>query len=120
VVLEEEGKPGMLDRMFGLVSGRPDLSEAAPRLGPPPLEPAPDVEAPIPQSGGRGRPGGSVAVQTLEEMPSGTVVETPSQGGEAATDPASKPEGAATPDADKDNQTTEKKKSFWRKLIPFM
>ena len=36
-------KPGLLQRMFSGLSGRPDTSKAAARLGPPPLEPPDNV-----------------------------------------------------------------------------
>ena len=54
-------KPSLLKRMFGRLSGRPDTSKAAARLGPPPLEP-PDNVNNLPFRQMRKRKGGSSSV----------------------------------------------------------
>ena len=51
-------------------------------------------------------------METVENAPAGTVIQTGGNGpGPAATDPSAK--------KDDDKEPTKKKKSFWRKLIPF-
>ncbi|MCI0403694.1 MAG: outer membrane protein assembly factor BamD [Acidobacteria bacterium] len=136
IVLSEDERKGLLSRMFSLVSARPDLSAAAARLGPPPLErPQQTPELPPPPirslgmqggasgtSGTTGAAGGSagVAVQTLEEMPAGTVVGTqPGEGkpkeGETQAKPGEKPQ-----QQQQQPQPPKKKKSFWRKIVPFI
>jgi len=128
IALEEDERRGLLARMFSLVSSRPDLSAAAPRLGPPPLtqpQQAPELPpAPLRSLGMPGGTGGAataggtanVSAQTLEEMPAGTVVGTQPESAKAQN--GEKKEGAEQkPQAQQ--QQPKKKKSFWRKIIPF-
>jgi outer membrane protein assembly factor BamD len=135
IVLPEDERQGLLSRMFSLVSARPDLSAAAPRLGPPPLDRQQQVpELPPPpirllgmhgstpgagaSSGASGAGSAGVAVQTLEEMPAGTVVGTPPEGTQPKEgETQAKPEGQTQ---QQQPQPTKKKKSFWRKIIPFV
>lgn len=105
--LDEEERRGLLGRLFGILSSRPDVSAAAARLGPPPLEPPEDVPS-LPPPVFRRRQQSNVAVQTVEDAPGGTVVQT----GDAAN--------AKNTDPNDPNQAPKKKKSFWRKLIPFV
>lgn len=127
VAVEEEGRPGILGRLFRLTTGKPDVSEAAPWLGPPPLEPPPEVQAPVPSPGrgGSGTAPGAVAVETLEDMPSGTAVETPPgpEGGDASSDPTAnqnnEPGSSAENPTGVNPKAKGKKKSLWRKLVPF-
>lgn len=111
---EGEGR-GLLGRMFGLFSGRPDTSAAAARLGPPPLEPPAEPPRLPPPTLYAGQARTTVAVETLEDVPAGAVVQT--AGGE------SNPDGNSESEPDKNNKKQNKspsrKKSFWRKLIPF-
>ena len=118
--MEDRPGQGLLGRLFGLFSGRPDISEAAARLGPPPLEQQETRKLPPPPFAMRGQTGGgsSVAVQTVEDLPSGTVVkqgeggeETPAAEGEAKPAEGEQPKPAPPPPP--------KKKSFWRKIIPW-
>ncbi|HEX9764329.1 MAG TPA: outer membrane protein assembly factor BamD [Candidatus Acidoferrales bacterium] len=133
ITLSEDERKGLLTRMFSLVSARPDLSAAAPRLGPPPLAPPAQMpELPPPPIRSLGMQGSaaegtapaasggtaSVGVQTLEEMPAGTVVGTQPAGaqgkeGENQAKPGEKPQ-------QQQQQPPKKKKSFWRKIIPFL
>ena len=113
VPAEAEERPGLLGRVFGMFSSQPDTSAAAARLGPPPLEhpeevnPLPSVFFPKDQKGKS-----DVTVETVENAPAGTVIQTGGNGpGPAATDPSAK--------KGDDKEPTKKKKSFWRKLIPF-
>jgi len=113
VPAEAEERPGLLGRVFGMFSGQPDTSAAAARLGPPPLEhpeevnPLPSVLFPKGQ-----KEKSDVTVETVENAPAGTVIQTGGNGpGPAAADPSAK--------KDDDKEPTKKKKSFWRKLIPF-
>ena len=56
-----------------------------------------------------------MTVETVENAPAGTVIQTGGNGpGPAATDPSAKKDAK-----DDDKEPTKKKKSFWRKLIPF-
>jgi outer membrane protein assembly factor BamD len=89
-----EDKPNLLGRLFGMFSGQPDTETAAARLGPPPLEP-PQEEPSLPPPLLLAR-------------------------ADAAQD-AESPEGGNGSEADAaQTQTPEKKKSFWRKLVPFI
>ena len=139
VVTEDEEKKGLLDRMFSIVGSKPDLSAAAPRLGPPPLHPPENMpELPPPpikvltsamaaaqKAQGQGQTSAQVQVisqgqgtQATEAPPSGTVVKTGEE----------KPsEGQAQPQQQNQNQQNPvqppqqppKKKSIWRKIVPF-
>ncbi|MGH9788312.1 MAG: outer membrane protein assembly factor BamD [Candidatus Acidiferrales bacterium] len=119
ITLEEDERRGLLSRMFSLVSSRPDLSAAAPRLGPPPLtrpQQAPELPPPPIRSLSAQSGTASVSAQTLEEMPAGTLIGTQPEGGEAKDGEKGKPEqGPQQPP-----QPPKKKKSFWRKIIPFL
>lgn len=129
-IAPEEEKRGLLGRLFGMFSGRPDTSAAAPRLGPPPLEP-PKETPPIPPPGiTAGQTQNTVAVQTVEDVPAGTVVQSTSGGAPPASStpgnaaPANQPQNPPpTQNPTDQNQgkesSSKKKKSFWRKLIPF-
>jgi len=122
IVLPEDERKGLLSRMFSLVSSRPDLSAAAPRLGPPPLEhPRETPELPPPPIRSLGMQGGgsaSVAAQTLEEMPAGTVVGT--QPGEKPKEGENQAKPGEQPQQQQQQPQPKKKKSFWRKIIPFI
>lgn len=120
---EAEGEHrGLLGHMFGLFSSRPDVSEAAARLGPPPLGPPQETRRIPPPPFAASQRGSSVAVQTREDLPAGTVVQTPPGTTDASGRPAEQPpqaqaegEKPAGPPA----PPPKKKKSFWRKLFPF-
>ncbi len=134
IMLSEDERKGLLTRMFSLVSSRPDLSAAAARLGPPPLDRQQEVpELPPPPIRSLGMQGSaaegtaapasggtaSVGVQTLEEMPAGTVVGTQPAGaqgkeGETQAKPGEEQQ------QQQPQQAPKKKKSFWRKIIPFI
>jgi hypothetical protein len=66
-----------------------------------------------------------VAVETLEDMPSGTAVETPPspEGGDASSDPTAnqnnEPGSSAENPTGVNPKAKGKKKSLWRKLVPF-
>jgi len=113
IPLDEEQRPGLLGRMFGILSSRPDVSAAAARLGPPPLE-HPEEVNPLPPVEFIQRPaaGSSVTAQTVDDVPSGTLVQ--------AGDGQAPAEGDAAKKDDDDDKDPKKKKSFWRKLIPFV
>jgi outer membrane protein assembly factor BamD len=120
--MEDRPGQGLLGKLFGVFSGRPDISEAAARLGPPPLEQEEPHKLPPPPFAIRGQGGAggsSVTVQTAEDLPSGTVVKQ-GEGGEQApqAEGEEKPaEGSeAAPNAP---PPPKKKKSFWRKIIPW-
>ncbi|MFQ5778419.1 MAG: outer membrane protein assembly factor BamD [Terriglobia bacterium] len=98
----EEEKKGLLGRMFGLFGGSPDTSEAAARLGPPPLEPPADTPSIPPPVWRPGRGQTTVAAESVEDRPAGTTI----QSGDAAN-------------GNNNDKKNKKKKSFWRKLIPF-
>jgi hypothetical protein len=141
ITLTEDERKGLLSRMFSLVSARPNLSAAAPRLGPPPLEEPREIpELPPPPirlltqggdtaatgtgggAGGTGTAGGSagVTVQTLDQMPAGTVIGTqPGDPKPKEGDSQAQPEGQGQQQQQK-TQQPKKKKSFWRKIIPFI
>ncbi|MGH9776977.1 MAG: outer membrane protein assembly factor BamD [Candidatus Acidiferrales bacterium] len=140
ITLEEDERKGLLSRMFSLTSSRPDLSAAAPRLGPPPLDRQQQVpELPPPPirslgmqgqsgtaaTGGAGVGGGgvggtaNVSAQTLEEMPAGTVVGTQPAGG-TAKEGENQAKPGEQPQQQQPQQAPKKKKSFWRKIIPFL
>ncbi|MFQ5696259.1 MAG: outer membrane protein assembly factor BamD [Terriglobia bacterium] len=106
VKTEEQEKRGLLGRMFGLVGGRPNIKNAAARLGPPPLEPPADTPKLPPPIFAGNRTG--VTAQTVEDVPQGVLV---ANAGEAPDGASKDPENNPTP--------RKKKKSFWRKLIPF-
>ena len=115
----EERHEGLLGRLFGafgILNSRPDLSEAAPRLGPPPLEPPKDMPSLPPPNlaAATAKRGSTVTATTVGELPSGTVVGTAPEG-------EKKPEGKTDEKkSDKPAQDLPKrKKSFWRKLVPF-
>jgi len=119
--MEDRQGRGLLGRLFGMFSGRPDISNAAARLGPPPLESQEPQKLPPPPFAIRGQGGGggsSVAVQTVEDLPSGTVVKTPEAGEEP---PEAKGEEKPTSgeQASPNAPPPPKKKSFWRKIIPW-
>jgi len=117
VPVEEEERPGLLGRLFGMLNDRPDTSAAAARLGPPPLEHLEEVDALPAVVFRQDQQKSSVAVETVENAPAGTVIQTGGNGstpGAAPADPnAKKDDKGNTPEPEK------KKKSFWRKLIPF-
>ena len=128
-IATEEEKRSLLGRLFGMFSGRPDTSAASPRLGPPPLEPPKETPS-VPPPGfrtGAGQGQSQVTVQTVEDVPSGTVAQSPSGSATPTTQAqpsSSQPNQAQTPSHTDNNQTQgapvpKKKKSFWRKLIPF-
>ena len=96
VAIEEE-KPNLLGRLFGMFSGRPNTSAAAARLGPPPLEP-PEEEPSLPPPLLLARAEAAQDAEGAEPAAGGN-------GSEASTAQAQPPE---------------KKKSFWRKLVPFI
>jgi len=114
VPVEEEERPGLLGRLFGMLNSRPDTSAAAARLGPPPLEHPEEID-PLPPVAFRQDQKSSVTVETVENAPAGTVIQTGGNGSTpTAADPnAKKGDKGAAPEPEK------KKKSFWRKLIPF-
>jgi hypothetical protein len=113
---EAEERRGLLGRMFGMLSSRPDTSAAAARLGPPPLEHPEEVD-PLPAVVFRQERKSDVTVETVENAPAGTVIQTGGNGsapGAAPADPnAKKGDKAGAPEPEK------KKKSFWRRIIPF-
>lgn len=116
--LTEEDRPGLLGRLFGMFGGRPDTSAAAARLGPPPLEP-PQEEPYLPpplMTVGRNR--NTVAVQTTEALPAGTVQGQADPEKQAAEGEAGNTQGSGT--QQQAPPPPKKKKSFWRKLIPFV
>jgi outer membrane protein assembly factor BamD len=128
---EHEGLLGRMFGMFGVLNTRPDLSRAAARLGPPPLEPPPDLpKLPPPRIAGAPRASSVTAktvpgtVQTTDDVPAGTLVGSNSAGGSASSGNASgsaqnpNPQGPSG-DAAKKDVPAPRKKSFWRKLIPF-
>jgi hypothetical protein len=108
-------------------------------LGPPPLEepqqipelPPPPIRL-VTQGGGDGATGtasgtgtaggaAGVSVQTLDQMPSGTVVVTqPGEGKPKEGETQTKPDGQSQPQQRQQPQQPKKKKSFWRKIIPFL
>lgn len=117
----EEEKRSLLGRLFGMFGGRPDTSAAAARLGPPPLEPPKETSSVPPPNfhvgAGQGQGQSTVTVQTVENIPAGTVAQPPAAGGAPANQAQTQPAPQNNP-----NQAPEppkKKKSFWRKLIPF-
>lgn len=119
-IATEEEKRNLLGRLFGMFGDRPDTSAAAARLGPPPLE-SPKETPPVSPPGfgaGGGQGQSSVTVQTVEDVPSGTVAQPPA----GATTPAGQAQNPSAPENTTPNQgapAPKKKKSFWRKLIPF-
>jgi outer membrane protein assembly factor BamD len=117
--MEDRPGQGLLGRLFGVFSGRPDISDAAARLGPPPLEQQEPKKLPPPPFALRGQAGGgsSVTVQTVEDLPSGTVVK---QGeGEQAPQAEGEEKPAEGEEAKPAPPPQKKKKSFWRKIIPW-
>ncbi len=110
-----EGKgTGLLGRMFGIFSGRPDTSMAAARLGPPPLEPPreePDVPPPLLVAAREQ----ALSAQVIdgEGTPEGVVQGQPAGGASAG---AEGEQGSTQ----QPQQEPKKKKSFWRKIIPFI
>lgn len=106
-------KRGLLGHIFGMFTGKPDTSSAAARLGPPPLEPPAD-ETQLPPPVFRTGSGSSVSVQTVKELPQGSVVKT----GEGKGKPGENAEGSKEK-PEEEPPPPRKKKSFWRKLIPF-
>ncbi len=113
-VEEEEERPGLLGRLFGMLSSRPDTSAAAARLGPPPLEHPEEVNPLPPVAFRQDQQKSNVTVETVENAPAGTVIQTGGNGSTPGADPnAKKDDKGAAPEPEK------KKKSFWRKLIPF-
>lgn len=121
---EAEGEHrGLLGRMFGLFSSRPDVSEAAARLGPPPLEPPQEIRRVPPPPFAAGQRGSSVAVQTREDLPAGTVVQTPEGAAQADQPPAGEQPKEAQAEGQQPTPVPppppKKKKSIWRKLIPW-
>jgi len=128
---DESAGRGLLGRLFGMFSGRPDTSAAAARLGPPPLEPPeelPRVPPPpfavLGQQSGGGAGGSSVTVQRVEDLPAGTVVKSPdgSTPGESSHQPAAEGEDPSAPAEAQPapgQAASKKKKSLWRKIIPW-
>jgi outer membrane protein assembly factor BamD len=106
--LSEEEKRGLLGRLFGVFSGNPDTSSAAARLGPPPLEP-PREEPAIPPPVLIAR--NTVSVETAEDLPGGTVQGEAGEAEEGTVEKAGNQQAQAPP---------KEKKSFWRKLVPFI
>lgn len=103
----EEDRPGLLGRMFGIFGGKPDTSAAAARLGPPPLHPPtqePDIPPPPFSIQKR-----TVVTETVENLPEGAVL------AQATGEPGQGEEGESG-----QNPPPPKKKSFWRKLVPFI
>ncbi|HXE75709.1 MAG TPA: outer membrane protein assembly factor BamD [Candidatus Xenobia bacterium] len=147
VVTEDESKKSLLDRMFSIVDPKPDLSAAAPRLGPPPLHPPESMpELPPPpikiitqaaqaaaKAQAQGGTGTSAQVQIVsqgqgqsqaqsgtEAAPGGTVVNTtgeqkPAEGQAQNQQQNQNQQNPAQPPA----QPPQKKKSIWRKIVPF-
>ncbi|MGH9804558.1 MAG: outer membrane protein assembly factor BamD [Candidatus Acidiferrales bacterium] len=119
--MEDRPGQGLLGRLFGVFSGRPDISEAAARLGPPPLEQQELRKLPPPPFAMRGQVGGggsSVTVQTVEDLPSGTVVKSGEEG-EAPPQAKGEEKPAEGEQAKPAPPPPPKKKSFWRKIIPW-
>ena len=113
-------RPGLLGRVFRRFTGRPDTSAAAARLGPPPLEPPENISDPaLPAQRAAGRQGSSVSVQTAEDLPAGTVQTVPAGAEDQGTAAAQKQQVADATQRKNQKQASGKKKSFWRKLIPF-
>ncbi|MFQ5664108.1 MAG: outer membrane protein assembly factor BamD [Terriglobia bacterium] len=120
VVTEEEEKRSLLGHLFGVFSGRPKMSTAAPRLGPPPLEPPKEQPKLPPPVFRAGRTESTVTVQTVEDLPAGTQVKPASgasnPGDNAASDDPNRKDGNQSAAA---KEPSRRKKSFWRKLVPF-
>jgi len=103
----EEDRPGLLGRMFGLFGGKPNVTAAAARLGPPPLRPpAEEPYIPPPPFSIQKR---AVVAEGVENLPEGAVLAQASDG----SDPAEEGGSSQPP-------PPRKKKSFWRKLVPFI
>ncbi len=142
VVTEDEEKKGLLDRMFSIVGSKPDLTAAAPRLGPPPLHPPENMpELPPPPikvltsamaaaQKAQGHGGTSAQVQVIsqgqgtqgtEAAPGGTMVQTtgePKPGeGQAQNQQQAQNQNQQNPA--QPPQQPPKKKSIWRKIVPF-
>ncbi|MBI4465963.1 MAG: outer membrane protein assembly factor BamD [Acidobacteria bacterium] len=115
IPMAKEDKPGLLGRLFGLLSSKPDMGEAAARLGPPPLEHSREEPAVFKPLYRPAEEQATVAVQTVEDAPAGTVVQA--QAGQP--DPNSPPAKSSN-DKDNGKDSAARKKSFWRKLIPFI
>lgn len=120
--MDDRPGTGLLGRLFGLFSGKPDISEAAARLGPPPLEQQEPQKLPPPPFaiGHKSEASGSsVTVQTREDLPSGTVVKA-GEGGEGTPEAKGEEKPAKGEEANPNAPPPpKKKKSFWRKIIPW-
>ena len=120
--MEDRQGTGLLGRLFGLFSGKPDISGAAARLGPPPLEQQEPQKLPPPPFAIKGQGGGagsSVTVQTGEDLPSGTVVKS-GAGGEGSPEAKAEEKPSKGEEANPNTPPPpKKKKSFWRKIIPW-
>ncbi len=113
-------RPGLLGRVFRRFTGRPDTSAAAARLGPPPLEPPENISDPaLPAQRAAGSQGSSVSVQTAEDLPAGTVQTVPADAEDQGTAAAKNQQVADATQRKNQKQASRKKKSFWRKLLPF-
>ena len=143
VVTEDENKKSLLDRMFSIVDPKPNLSAAAPRLGPPPLHPPEHMpELPPPpiqvftqavqaaaKAQGQGGTGTSASVQIVSQGQAQPGTEAASGGTVVNTTGEPKPaEGQAQPQQPPNQnqqnpaqppQQPPKKKSFWKKIVPF-
>ncbi|MBI2957116.1 MAG: outer membrane protein assembly factor BamD [Acidobacteria bacterium] len=121
VNLQDEERRGLLGRLFGLFSSHPDVSAAAARLGPPPLEPpeeTPRIPPPPFQKVMTAVHSGRVEIKQVEKMPEGAAASPQGQPADQSQQPAQ------AQGEDKDQKQTDKKeparkKSFWRKLVPF-
>lgn len=116
-ILTEEERPGLIGRTLGIFSGRPDTSNAAARLGPPPLEP-PAEKPQLPPPPFRSGVGSTIAAQTVEDLPEGAVIQSGQGEGESQGE---KPqaEGEQKGKEQAGQKPPKRKKSIWRKLIPW-
>lgn len=144
VVTDDEIKQSLLDRMFSIVGSKPDLSAAAPRLGPPPLHPPDNLpELPPPpikvlttamQAAAKGQAQGGAGTsaqvqivgqgqgqnpQGTEAPPGGTVVNTTGEQKPAEGQAQNQKQQQNQQNPAQPPQQPPKKKSIWKKIVPF-
>ncbi len=117
----KQDSPGLLGQMFtlfGLFSNKPDISSAAARLGPPPLE-APQEVPKLPPAPltvlQKAASEANVQATTVGSAPGGAAA--PPGENSASGQPAANAEGQAAPA--QAPPPPKKKKSFWRKIVPW-
>ncbi|MGH9863288.1 MAG: outer membrane protein assembly factor BamD [Candidatus Acidiferrales bacterium] len=114
---ESRGLLGQMFTLFGLFSNKPDISSAAARLGPPPLE-APQEVPKLPPPPltlmQKAAVEANVQATTVSSAPGENITSAQAGSGQ----PAANTQGQS-PQAQSPPPPPKKKKSFWRKIIPW-